>query len=210
MDHPEHFDDEIREYKESGRYIPTLLMNLLFEYAEHRCTICKAPWLEIHHIDARGEGGKTEYDNLIVLCPNCHTRVHQCGVPTKQELKDYKLKQKIGYGLPVLSRLTDSEQTLIQQLASLPADEQVFFSQRYHKDIEEKSQEIAIVKYRQELGLVHLQDSGLLTVEQGLCVTLAEGEKVSVNLIAKFTSKGLKWVRYLCSTQRIQLLRSKQ
>lgn len=73
LDHPEHFDDEIREYKSNARYKPTALEQLLFEMAGHRCTICDAPWLEINHITELAEGGKTEYDNLIVLCPNCHT-----------------------------------------------------------------------------------------------------------------------------------------
>ena len=75
-DHPEHFDDDIRTYRTSERYVPTPLEHHLFELASHRCTICHAPWLEIHHIDELSEDGKTEYDNLIVLCPNCHTRVH--------------------------------------------------------------------------------------------------------------------------------------
>ena len=65
-DHPEHFDDEVRAFRTSERYVPTPLEALLFELAGHRCTICAAPWLEIHHIDELGDGGKTEYQNLVV------------------------------------------------------------------------------------------------------------------------------------------------
>lgn len=104
-DHPEHFDDEIRAYRTSARYIPTPLESLLFEMSAHRCTICLAPRVEIHHIDELAEGGQTTYENLIVLCPNCHTRVHIEGVPSKAELKHYKLKQEIAYQLPILSHL---------------------------------------------------------------------------------------------------------
>ena len=81
-DHPEHFDDLIREYISSNRYIPTPLEDLLFEQCGHRCTICNAPLCEIHHIEFLEEGGITEYDNLIVLCPNCHTRTVRCNFRT--------------------------------------------------------------------------------------------------------------------------------
>ena len=203
LDHPEHFDDEIREYRDSSRYVPTALERLLFELAGHRCTICAAPWMEIHHIDELSEGGKTEFENLIVLCPNCHTRVHREQIPTKIELKNYKLKQEIAYELPIISRLTVSEKELISEVASLSKDKQVTFSKGYGKTVNESSQEIAVQKYRQEIGLVHLQESGILTVEQDLCVTLSDGNSISVSLNVRFTGKGVKWVRYLQATQRL-------
>lgn len=203
LDHPEHFDDEIREFRDSGRYVPTELERLLFELAGHRCTICGAPWMEIHHIDEISEGGETAFDNLIVLCPNCHTRVHREGVPTKTELRHYKLKQEIAYELPVLSRLTDPEKELIAEVASLAQADQVAFSKRYWQEIEAASQDEAVLKYRRELGLFHLQESGMLNVEQGFCVTRAKGDTVSVTLNVQFTGKGVKWLRYLQATQRV-------
>ena len=203
LDHPEHFDDEIRAYKDSERYVPTDLERLLFELAGHQCTICRAPWLEIHHIDELSEGGQTAFDNLIVLCPNCHTRVHKDRVPTKRELRNYKLKQEIAYELPVLSRLTSAERQLIAEAAALPPESQVVFSKRYWKEIQATSQDNAVLQYRQEVGLFHLQESGMLTLEQDFCVTLAEGDRVSVTLIARFTGKGVKWLRYLTATDRV-------
>jgi len=59
-DHPEHFDDVIREYRTSERYLPTPLEHLLYEMAGHRCTICSAPWLEVHHIEELADDGATE------------------------------------------------------------------------------------------------------------------------------------------------------
>lgn len=203
LDHPEHFDDEIREFKHSGRYVPTDLERLLFELAGHRCTICRAPWMEVHHIDEISEGGATSFDNLIVLCPNCHTRVHHEGVPTKTELRHYKLKQEIAYELPVLSRLTAPEKELIAQVASLPQADQIAFSKSFWSDVEAISQEEAVLRFRREIGLFHLQESGMLIVEQDCCVTRVEGDKVSVTLIARFTGKGVKWIRYLRETGRL-------
>lgn len=203
LDHPEHFDDEIREFRDSGRYIPTDLERLLFELAGHRCTICGAPWMEIHHIDEISEGGETSFDNLIVLCPNCHTRVHRESVPTKTELRHYKIKQEIAYELPVLSRLTTPERELITQVAALAQEDQITFSKRYCQNIDAVSQDEAVRKYRREVGLFHLQESGMLNVEQDICVTHSEGDKVSVSLIVRFTGKGIKWIRYLQATERV-------
>ena len=203
LDHPEHFDDEIREFKHSNRYVPTDLERLLFELAAHRCTICRAPWMEIHHIDEISEGGATSFDNLIVLCPNCHTRVHHEGVPTKTELRHYKLKQEIAYELPVLSRLTAPEKELIAQVAGLPQEDQVTFSRKYWRELEATNEDEAVAVYRREIGLLHLQESGMLNVEQDHYIPLPENGKKSVALIARFTGKGVKWIRYLQETNRV-------
>ncbi|WP_208459094.1 HNH endonuclease signature motif containing protein [Paraburkholderia sp. BCC1876] len=37
---------------------------------------CRTLMFELHHITYVAEGGKDTADNLIALCPNCHTRVH--------------------------------------------------------------------------------------------------------------------------------------
>ena len=205
LDHPEHFDDEIREYRDSSRYVPTPLEQLLFELSGHRCTICSAPWMEIHHIEELSEGGNTEFDNLIVLCPNCHTRVHCEKTPTKTELKHYKLKQVIAYELPVISRLSTAEKELIIELAGLPSHDQITFSKAYSNTIKAPSQEHAVKTMREEVGLFHLQENGMITVEQGLCVTRSDGNSVAVILNVRFTGKGVKWIRYLQATDRLQL-----
>ena len=35
------------------------------------------PFLEVHHLHRRSDGGLDEPENVIALCPNCHRRVHQ-------------------------------------------------------------------------------------------------------------------------------------
>ncbi|MFC3959494.1 HNH endonuclease [Halovivax cerinus] len=35
------------------------------------------PYLEVHHLTRRSDGGPDDPDNVIALCPNCHRRVHE-------------------------------------------------------------------------------------------------------------------------------------
>ncbi|THE64894.1 HNH endonuclease [Salinadaptatus halalkaliphilus] len=34
------------------------------------------PFLEVHHLQRRSDGGPDHPDNVVALCPNCHRRVH--------------------------------------------------------------------------------------------------------------------------------------
>ena len=34
------------------------------------------PYLEVHHLYRRSDGGPDHPDNVVALCPNCHRRVH--------------------------------------------------------------------------------------------------------------------------------------
>jgi HNH endonuclease len=199
----EHFDDEIRAFRSSARYMPTPLISLLYELAGHRCTICCAPWLEIHHIDELGDGGKTEYENLIVLCPNCHTRVHAEGVPSKEELRHYKAKLEIAYELPVLSRLTTEERALLREVAAMSAEDQIVFSRRFNRDVAASSQDEAVQVLKKEVGHFQLQEFGMVSVDFDHAIMSAEAASVNVALRVKVTGKGVKWVRYLKETGRV-------
>lgn len=58
--------------------------------ADHiECEVCSTTAVDIHHIEAKGMGGKAGKDvisNLIALCRKCHEKAH------KYELtKDYLL-----------------------------------------------------------------------------------------------------------------------
>jgi hypothetical protein len=83
--------------------------------ARHRCTICAEKCFEIHHIVEQAEDGTDEYDNLIVLCPNCHQqRYHRSGEFTRDQLKLYKqrLKEQNEVEKRVLQNLEDIRQLL--------------------------------------------------------------------------------------------------
>ena len=47
--------------------------------AGYRCGVptCRAFTIDIHHIIERSKGGKDTSENLIALCPTCHTRYHR-------------------------------------------------------------------------------------------------------------------------------------
>ncbi|NHN49316.1 HNH endonuclease [Halostella sp. JP-L12] len=47
------------------------------------------PYLEVHHLTRRSDGGADSPENVIALCPNCHRRVHEGrdGADFNQSLK---------------------------------------------------------------------------------------------------------------------------
>jgi hypothetical protein len=57
--------------------------------AGHQCAIpaCRHPRVEIHHITPWANCKKHEYHNLIALCPNCHSRVHNGEIDRKSLIK---------------------------------------------------------------------------------------------------------------------------
>lgn len=55
---------------------------IYFERADQRCEWCeeRTDSPEVHHIEPRSEGGPNEYDNLIGLCPTCHSKADKGGI----------------------------------------------------------------------------------------------------------------------------------
>lgn len=54
----------------------------------HECAMCgitEECVLEVHHIDENHENN--DKDNLIILCSNCHSRVHRGGYKITDEIK---------------------------------------------------------------------------------------------------------------------------
>ncbi len=79
--------------------IPSELKRRILIEAGHRCAIptCRFPTTEIAHIEPYEKVKKHKYENLIALCPNCHTRADK-GEIDRKSLKIYKR---------ILQRLTD-------------------------------------------------------------------------------------------------------
>jgi HNH endonuclease len=206
-DHPEHYSDKIEEYISEQRYIPAALADLLLEQSGHRCTICNEPSYDFHHIDHMENEGKTEYDNLIVLCPNCHRRVHKENIPDPQQLRHYKLKLEISYSLPIIGHLTHDEKQFIKELSKTKdVNELILFNQRRYEVIPHPDQEEAKKIFRKKIGYLNLEVSGIISSDYGFCVTVEDGKQVSVNIHIRVTPKGVKWIDYLKKTNRIGLL----
>lgn len=64
----------------------SLLFQRLLAYAKGCCELCGnaapfekdgVPYLEMHQLQAMSDGGLPIPENTVLLCPNCHTRIHQ-------------------------------------------------------------------------------------------------------------------------------------
>lgn len=72
---------------------PVDVKSLILHEAGYRCAnpACRTILtIEIHHLDQVSEGGGNEPENLIALCPNCHT-LHHSGTITLTSLRAWKL-----------------------------------------------------------------------------------------------------------------------
>jgi len=79
--------------------IPADLKRRVLIEAGHRCAIptCRFPTTDIAHIQPWAKVKEHKYENLIALCPNCHSRADK-GEIDRKSLKIYKR---------ILQRLTD-------------------------------------------------------------------------------------------------------
>ncbi|MFF2042982.1 HNH endonuclease [Kitasatospora sp. NPDC058170] len=71
--------------------VPRPLARRLLVEAGHRCAIptCRADLVELAHIRPWAEVRCHEFDNMIVLCPNCHTRFDR-GDIDRMAMREYK------------------------------------------------------------------------------------------------------------------------
>jgi hypothetical protein len=77
----------------------------IWQEADNSCAICGDRNIitqDKHHIEFVSKGGGNETDNLILVCSNCHRKIH-AGVISESEVKDRKawltirLRQPAGY-----------------------------------------------------------------------------------------------------------------
>ena len=73
--------------------IPSDLKRKILVEAGHRCAIptCRYIDVEVHHIVPWSKRQSHEYNNLIALCPNCHSRADK-GKIDRKSLVSYKNK----------------------------------------------------------------------------------------------------------------------
>jgi hypothetical protein len=96
--------------------IPAELKRKILVEAGHRCAIptCRATTTEIAHIEPWSKVKEHRYENLIVLCPNCHTRFDKGEIDKKSVLM---YKDNLRYFIDKYSKF---ELDLIFELARLP------------------------------------------------------------------------------------------
>ena len=72
--------------------IPAEVKRAVLVEAGHRCAIstCRATTTEIAHIEPWAETKDHSFDNLIALCPNCHTRYDANKEIDRKSMRMYK------------------------------------------------------------------------------------------------------------------------
>lgn len=94
--------------------IPVEVKRAVLVEAGHRCAIptCRATTTEISHIVPWAETHDNSFENIIALCPNCHTRFDQKKEIDKASIKMYK------HNLGILNnRYGEFERRLFEVLA---------------------------------------------------------------------------------------------
>jgi hypothetical protein len=101
--------------------IPRELEREVLLEAGHRCAIptCRQPTTEVAHIIPYSKVKKHSFDNLLALCPNCHTRHHK-GEIDRKSLQQYKANLSI-----LNSRYGDFEQRILKFFADQPDSNQI-------------------------------------------------------------------------------------
>lgn len=64
--------------------IPKPVEKLVYQQAGSRCSLCDlddVAALDLHHIIYRSEGGTDDSGNLLLVCKNCHARIHSGEIP---------------------------------------------------------------------------------------------------------------------------------
>ncbi|HBE70914.1 MAG TPA: hypothetical protein DDW52_22440 [Planctomycetaceae bacterium] len=91
------------------------MRSLLLTQCGYMCAnpVCRQTLtLELHHIEYVSEGGGNTLENLLPLCPNCHT-LHHAGHIPKEAIKAWKL---------LLDSLTNPSRNLVDFLILLYRD----------------------------------------------------------------------------------------
>jgi hypothetical protein len=94
--------------------IPAAIKRAVLVEAGHRCAIptCRATTTEVAHIVPWAESQDNSFENLIALCPNCHTRFDQKKEIDRPAMKMYK------HNLGILNnRYGEFERRLFEVLA---------------------------------------------------------------------------------------------
>ena len=93
--------------------IPVAVRDKLLVQAMHRCCLCPEHHdiTDLHHVVEISEGGPNTEDNLMVVCPTCHAKIHRLrNRYTAEQLSMYKERwtRFCALGIPLGERLAQA------------------------------------------------------------------------------------------------------
>lgn len=102
--------------------IPAAVKRAVLVEASHRCALpgCRQIPVEIAHIAPYAETSDNSFENLIALCPTCHTR-YDTGQIDRPSMRQYKANLSV-----VSDRYNDLERRVIEYFAERPDDNTIF------------------------------------------------------------------------------------
>jgi hypothetical protein len=159
--------------------IPADVIRAVLVEAGHRCAIptCRATTTEVAHIESWATSQDNSLENLIALCPNCHTRFDQKKDIDAKSMRIYKRN------LALLNyRYGDLERRVFEFVAR--SDARIF-----------------VVGAGGDLQLANAARDGLIKVtpsySYGLDVTLVNGNKINfpMSFVCEMTAAGLEFVK---------------
>ena len=107
---------------EGREHIPVTAKRAVLVEAGHRCAIptCRQIPVEIAHIVPYAKTRNNSFENLIALCPTCHTRFDS-GQIDRQSMRQYKANLSV-----VSSRYSDLERRVIEFFVNNPRQDTIF------------------------------------------------------------------------------------
>lgn len=150
--------------------------------AGHRCAIptCRQITLEVVHITPWAKVKEHTFDNLIALCPNCHTRVHK-GEIDRKALKQYKANLSILNG-----RYGDLERRVLDYFAEHPDKERILLPRGF------------------DILLMYLLKDGLLEDVEKIDIEKANNSALAGAKWYQLTSNGRNFIQRWLSAKKLQ------
>ena len=162
--------------------IPRPLERMILMEAGYRCAIptCKQTPVEICHIVPYSKVLKHEFDNLIALCPNCHTRYdrHQIDLTSMQQYKS---------NLSVINgRYSDFEQRILRFFLENPEYKEIRLS----------------LSGNNEIQIMNLVKDGHLEYIRGSTQSFSVG--VDPDRIYRLTQKGREFIQHWSNAANLE------
>lgn len=161
--------------------IPKELEREVLVEAGHRCAIptCRQTPVEIAHINKYSKVKEHSFDNLIALCPTCHTRYDRKEIDHTSMLR-YKANLSIING-----RYGDFERRVIIYFADHPDKEEIRLSLSGNTDIQ----------------IANLLRDGFLIFDRSMVQSFSVG--IEPDKIYKLTENGKKFIQKWISASEL-------